>query len=225
MTAVSKFNSIAIVASVLLLSVVSFAAGPSAYDIVVMSATQAFRSAVDGPNAAIPAAVMRKARAIAIVPDALNSDRMTIGTGILSTRAAGSTIWSPPAVFEYSGRIAPTLKDETVDLYLIAVTPNGVGYLTGDTEDGIYSEVIPPGPLGGDTRVRMDVDVLAYMRFGKFFAGVTISDWAICPLSLANEALYGKKLAPKDILVNRAHLSPAVEAWRDALSGYFKELR
>lgn len=61
---------------------------------------------------------------------------------------------------------------------------------------------IAPGALGRDTPVNINADLLAYMQFGGYFAGVTIDDW----------------------IIGEMKESSAARVWRDALADYFRDM-
>lgn len=198
-------------------------APPSLEDAIISRATLVFRRAVDTPVTAIPAAVMKRARAIAIVPGAFNHGTFNSGTGIVSARTVDGQQWSAPAVLGYDGRIVPALDEDTIDLILIAVSSRGLDYLSRDEMWIGEPGVISPGPLGEDTQTGMNADILGYVQFGDFFAGLTVEQWSICAAPWANERLYGHPLNTSDVFRGGFKAPAVVQAWGEALAGYYKE--
>ena len=199
------------------------ASPPSPEDALLSSATRVFLRAVDTPSAAIPAAVLQRARAIAVIPTARNDGPFNAGTGVVSARERDAQQWSAPAVINYDGRIVPTLDVDTIDLIFVAVTSRGLRYLSEEEVSLGEPNAIPPGPLGQDAQIDINVDILAYMQFGDFFAGVTVEQWAICAAPYANERLYGKPLNTRAVFRGGFRAPTLAQAWRDVLAGFYKE--
>ena len=228
----SRWSTVLALAATTAFAWLPFSATPSARSPVTLEddllrhATAVFQRAVDPGAAAIPASLLMEARAIAVFPNALKEGSRYIGRGVLSARGASPAFWTPPAVIAFEGTIPLDLECETADFVLIARTPRGLDYLI---QPGFVSPVVPPmapGPLGRDTRMRMDADVLAYLQFGDYFAGITVRDWSVAELRDANAALYGRRYSSEDIVNGEGffHLPPAARAWRNAIVAYFREL-
>ena len=227
-----RFNSVVapvITAAFLLLSLSS---APSAIaptqieDELLQTATIVFQRAVDDRVAAIPASVLMKAYAIAVFPHMVKDDARYLGEGVMSARGANPSYWTPPAVIALEGAIPLDLESRTVDFILVAQTRRGLDYLS---EERFVSPVvfpIEPGPLGRDTRVRHNADLLGYMQFGSYFAGVTIGDWTIRELRPSNARLYGLPYSTDEIVRGAGffHLPPTARAWRDAIIDYYREM-
>jgi lipid-binding SYLF domain-containing protein len=197
---------------------------PSLHDDLLQEATLAFLYAVDAPASAIPAALMERTRAIAVIPTAMKDGDVHYGMGVVSARNAGAERWTPPAIIAFQGVIPVDLEIDAIDIVLVAVSRTGLDYLSQarvQPQPGIH---IPPGPLGDDTAVTMDVDLLAYMRFDGYFAGVTIDRWSITEMKPSNARLYGKPYSSADILKGNGTFAVPVlaEGWRSALASYFR---
>ena len=195
-------------------------------DELLRDATVVLRRAVDTPAAAIPAFIMERARGIAVIPAAVKDGALYYGMGVVSARGANPELWTPPGVFAFQGAIPLDLKADALDFVLVAQTPRGLDYLTQERFATSVTHPIFPGPLGQDTRVRMNADLLAYMQFGEYFAGVTIDDWDITEMREANQHLYGRPYSTDDILRGAGffRLPPAARLWREVLAAYFREM-
>jgi lipid-binding SYLF domain-containing protein len=72
------------------------------------------------------------------------------------------------------------------------------------------------GPKGRDaaaaTDLTMRAEILSYSRSRGLFAGVSLEGSTLRPDNEANEKLYRKKLAAKDIVLHRAVRPPASAA-------------
>jgi lipid-binding SYLF domain-containing protein len=201
-------------------------APPSAEEVLIRAATRIFQRAMDAPSAAIPSAAMARAQAIAVIPGARNDGAYSAGNGIVSARRGlrnDGPQWSAPAIITYDGQMTPTLDVGTLDLILVAITPRGLAYLSDDETSFTAANVIQPGPLGQDARINTNTDVLAYMQFGDYFAGVTLEQWSVCAAPFANERLYGKPLNTKTVFRGELSVPALAQAWRNALAAYSKE--
>ena len=227
-----RFNSVVaptITAALLLMSLTS---APSAIspteleDELLGNATLIFQRAVDDRAAAIPASVLMRAYAIAVFPHMVKDEARYLGEGVMSVRGANPSYWTPPAVIALEGAIPLDLESRTVDFVLVAQTRRGLDYLIADRFVSPVVFPIEPGPLGRDTRARLNADLLGYMQFGNYFAGVTIGDWTISELKPSNARLYGRPYSTAEIVRGAGffHLPPAARAWREAVLDYFREM-
>jgi lipid-binding SYLF domain-containing protein len=195
-------------------------------DDLLRSATLIFQRAVDTPAAAIPDSVMLRARAIAVVPAAVRDGALYYGRGVLSARGASPNYWTPPAIVAFKGAIPVEVEAASLDFIIVAQTVRGLGYLTQERFRQPVPYAIVPGALGEDTPVKTNADLLAYMQFGDYFAGVTIDDWMVGEMKDSNAKLYGRPYSTDEIMQGQGffHLQSAARLWRDALAGYFREM-
>lgn len=209
------------------LSATSSATSPTSLeDELLRNATLVFLRAVDKPATAIPVSIMLRAHGIAVIPAAAKDGALYYGVGVLSARGVNPEAWTPPAVLAFQGAIPLDLEADRLDFVVVAQTWRGLDHLTQERFASPVTQPIFPGPLGPDARARMNADLLAYMQFGDYFAGVTIDDWEISEMKSANEQLYGRPYSADDILRGAGffRLPPAARLWRDALRAYFREM-
>ena len=195
-------------------------------DEMLRNAAFVFADAVNTPAAAIPPAVLMRASGIAVIPAAMGDGNRYRGTGVVSVRGARQDYWTPPAVISFEGAIPLNLEAPTVDLVLVAQTRRGLDYLTQERFTSAVAHGIVPGPLGHGTPVPRDADLLAYMRFATYFAGVTVDDWVVEEVKASNAILYGRPYSTDEIVRGAGffHLPPAARAWREALADYFRHM-
>jgi lipid-binding SYLF domain-containing protein len=186
--------------ALLSVSVTSATSSSSLEDEVLRGATQVLMRAVDPQAPAIPPSVMARAIVVAVVPAAQKDGALYYGIGVLSARGGAFELWTPPAVFEFQGAIPLELEAETVDFVLIARTRRGLDYFAAPRFRGPLFEQLAAGPLGRDPRIPADADIVAYMHFGNYFAGVAINDWEFSERRASHERLYGQPYATEDIL-------------------------
>ena len=227
-----RFFTLLALASISTLSWLSLASTSSATsptseeDELLRDATLVFQRAVDTLPAAIPPAIMMRARGIAVIPAALKDGPRYYGLGVFSAQGANPTYWTPPAVLAFEGAIPLDLEAEELDFVLVAQTPRGLDYLLRARFVSPVIHPIHPGPVGQNTRALMNADILAYMQFGDYFAGVTIEEWMITEVKTSNAWLYGRPYSTDEIVRGDGffHLPPAALLWRQALTGYFSRL-
>jgi lipid-binding SYLF domain-containing protein len=186
------------------LAATTSATSPSHEDELLRNATLVFEHAVETPAAAIPATVLMQATAIAVIPAAVKDGTRFYGNGVVSARGARADYWTPPAV---------------------AQTQRGLDYfLQGRLRSTMTA--IAAGPLGHTTPLRVNADLLAYMKIGNYLAGVTIDDWVLHDMTACNAVLYGRPYSTDDIVRGAGffHIRGRVRMWRDALAAYFREM-
>jgi lipid-binding SYLF domain-containing protein len=193
---------------------------------LLRQATLVFERVVDTPPAAIPASIMMRARGIAVIPGAFKDGSRYCGVGVLSAQGANPAYWTTPAVLAFEGAIPLDLETDTLDFVLVAQTARGLDYLLLPRFVSPVIHPIYPGPVGQNTRPQLNADILAYMQFGDYFAGVTIEDWMITEMRSSNAQLYGRPYSTDEIVRGDGFffLPPAARRWRNALSGYFSRM-
>ena len=195
-------------------------------DELLGAATGVFQRAVDSRAAAIPASVLLQARGIAVFPAAAKAGFRYGGRGIFSARGANRSYWTPPAVLDFKGTIPFDLESETVDFMLVALTPRGLDCLMLPRFESPVVFPIVAGALGRDTRVRTNADLLAYVQFADYFAGITVRDWITAEAREANGRLYGRPYSTDEIVRGEGffRLPPAARSWRGAIADYFRAM-
>ena len=196
-----------------------------AEDELLQNAAVVFAEAVNTPAAAISAAVLMRASAIAVIPGALRDGGRYYGRGVMSARGARSDYWSPPAVIAFEGTIPLDLDDGQADFVIVAQTRRGLDHLLNSRLAGAMRP-IAPGAIGHSAPARIDADLVAYIHFDRYFAGVTIDGWAVDGLPVSNEALYGRPYSADDIVRGAGffRLPPGARLWRDVITSYFREM-
>ena len=217
---------IGILAGLSLAATTSATSPTSHEDELLRNATLVFEHAVETPAAAIPAAVLRRATAIAVVPAAVKDGTRFYGNGVVSARGARADYWTPPAVFAFEGAIPLDLETGTADLILVAQTQRGLDYFLQDRIRSVVTPSIAAGPLGHTTPMRISADLLAYMKIENYFAGVTIDGWVLHEMRESNAVLYGRPYSTDDIVRGAGffHTRGPARSWRDALAAYFREM-
>ena len=210
----------------------SLAATPSANsptsreDELLRNATLVFEHVVETPAAAIPTAVLMRAAAIAVIPAATQDGIRFHGDGVVSARGGRADDWTPPAVIAFEGAIPLHLETGNADFILVAETQRGLDYFLQGRVRNASTLSIVAGPLGHDTPVRINADLVAYLKIGNHLAGVTIADCVIQEIRESNAVLYGRPYSTDDIFRGAGffHIKGPIRMWREALAAYFREM-
>ena len=191
-------------------------------DTLLRQATAVVEQTAGASVPAIPRSIMLRTRAIAVIPAAVRDGALYYGHGVLSVRIA-SEIWTPPAVVAFDGAIPLELETDAVDFVLVALTPRGLGHLVSERFISPVIHDIAAGPLEELTPAAAKADVIGYVQFADYFAGVTISDWSIAEVRSSNEHLYGRPYSTDEIIRGAGffRLPWAARQWRDAVADYF----
>ncbi len=196
----------------------------AAPDEILRNATLVLRRVLDTSSPAIPASVMMRARGIAVFPAARADGEMYYGLGVMSASGADRTRWSPPAVLNFRGTIPVDLDATNIDFFFVALTPRGLDYLTQNLKSPIKRPIYP-GPIGQDTAERLDADLVWYIGFDNYFAGVSVDSWTIVDIRSMNSQLYRREYTADEIVRGAGFFNspPSARAWLDALADYFRE--
>ncbi len=82
------------------------------------------------------------------------------------------------------------------------------------------------GGLGHERPLGVNADLVAYVQFDSYFAGVAVNDWIVQEMKASNARLYGRPYSTDEIVRGAGffHLPQAARMWRDALASYFREM-
>lgn len=194
-------------------------------DVLLENAATVFARAVGRPATAIPAAVLMRATAIAVVPAAMKDGIRYHGNGAMSARGVRPDKWTPPAIIAFEAEIPLDLEAGTLDFLIVAQTQRGADYFIADRTASIAARPITAGPLGHSSPQNGE-DLVAYVQFDRYFAGVTIDDWVVRGLTASNATLYGRPYSTDDIVRGAGffRLPPGARIWRDVIASYFREM-
>lgn len=129
------------------------------------------------------------------------------GRGVMSCRG-GQTFdgpWGPPAMFALEGgSIGFQLGGQATDFVLLVMNDRGADSVLGSKIKLGADASAAAGPkgrtAGASTDLAMRAEILTYSRSRGLFAGVSLEGSTLRSDADANEAVYGRKLEPKDII-------------------------
>jgi lipid-binding SYLF domain-containing protein len=161
------------------------------------------------------------AKAVMIIPVLLKAGFIfgaSGGHGALLERDAAAGEWSHPA-FYFMGSVTFGLQigGEVAEVVLMIMTERGKAALLS-TEFKLGADVsVALGPVGAGAQAAT-VDVLAFSRTKGLFGGLTVEGAVIEPLDSWNQAYYGRRVSPADILVRRSVTKAAADPLRRAVA-------
>ena len=176
------------------------------------------------PETAIPPAVLRDAKGLAILTITkagfILSGRG--GTGVVIARTG--TGWSGPAAIGTGGIGIGFQAGVQVSEYVIILNTqeavNAFSKGTNVTLGGNLSAAIGPVGRSAEASVTPQAAIYTYSRSQGIFAGVSLEGTVIATRYQANEEYYGKPVFPADILAGDAKPPAGAQKLLDVLSKY-----
>lgn len=170
------------------------------------------------PEQAVPAALLSRAYAVAVIPHVIK-----VGFGIGARRGKGVLVvrqedgsWSNPAFIGLTGgSLGFQIGAQSTDVILVFKTRKSVdGIANGKLTLGADAS-IAAGPIGRHTEVATDLsfrsEVYAYARSRGIFAGVALEGGGLSMDRKANAAFYGSaSITPEQIFAGSGNAAPRV---------------
>ena len=186
------------------------------------------------PDAQVPAALMRHAYGIAVIP---RVQRVSFivgvqrGRGVLVTRGADGS-WSRPLFISLTGgSVGWQAGIQSADIILFFRTQASVNdVLQGGSTLGVTAS-IAAGAVGREASAVTDADlqaeVYSYSRTRGIFAGVAVQGGAVTIDYDANSAYYGKEIVRADQVFQGSGLPdpPTAARLRREITAYEKSLK
>ncbi|MDX1502507.1 MAG: lipid-binding SYLF domain-containing protein [Thermoanaerobaculia bacterium] len=185
----------------------------------VRTASRIFEELLLGSERVVPEPLLRQTRCLAVFPgvtEAALGLGASHGRGVAACRGEGGE-WSPPAFLTISGgSLGLQIGFRRVDLLLFFVSPKGARSLAEPKISLGGSVSIAAGPVDRTAAVSADPlydrDVYLYSRARGLFAGASLEGSRIGAARRANEAYYGERLWPEQILFDGRVAAPPPEA-------------
>jgi lipid-binding SYLF domain-containing protein len=170
------------------------------------------------PDKDIPEDLWEKASCVAVIPSVKKAAFIIggeYGKGVIACRNGSG--WSAPSfILLEKGSFGFQIGGETVDLVLLVMNERGVNHLLQDKVALGAEASIAGGPVGRDTRAMTDAqlkaEILSYSRSQGLFAGIDLTGGVLKPDRDDNRDLYGRDIAPRDILHGKRVAAPPATA-------------
>jgi lipid-binding SYLF domain-containing protein len=177
------------------------------------------------PDKGIPEEVLEHAKCVAVVPHMIKGGFVfgaENGRGVTTCRTANG--WSAPAFFAITGGSwGLQIGVEGVDLVMIIQNDKGMQHLLASKFQLGADASAAAGPVGrhasADTDWKLDTEVLTYSRAKGAFAGLTLTGASIRRDDDAMQAIYGRKVATRNVLMGNVAATPAAHSFLAAVKG------
>jgi lipid-binding SYLF domain-containing protein len=175
------------------------------------------------PDKDIPQELWDHAKCMMVVPG-LKKAAFVIGgeygKGLMSCRKGGE--WSAPVFMEIGkGSWGLQIGAQSIDLVLLVTNDRGMEKLLQNKVSLGAEASIAAGPVGRDARAatdaQMTAEILSYSRTQGLFAGINLSGGVVRPDNDDNRDLYGKDIAPRDVLSGAVAAPAVAEPFMSAL--------
>jgi lipid-binding SYLF domain-containing protein len=175
------------------------------------------------PESAIPSAVMRAAKGLAIltVTKAGFIGSVRGGTGVIVART--DTGWSGPSAIGTGGLgVGFQAGAEVSELVILLNTPAAVEAFAKDNATLGGAVSVAAGPVGRTAEVDVGIGsaVYTYSRTQGLFAGISLEGTVIRARHRVNEAYYGRPVEPSEILSGKVPPPAGAQKLLAALSKY-----
>ena len=176
------------------------------------------------PEKAIPQDLLNKAVCVGVIPSEMKfaiGVGGTFGRGALVCRRGGNGRWGAPSMFTVGGgSFGLQLGGEATDLVFIVMNPSGAQKLVQSSVELGADASAAAGPVGrkaeGATDVQLKAEILSYSRSRGLFAGLSLDGAVLKQDDDANKSLYGRTVAPKEILFAGSVTTPTAARPLDA---------
>jgi lipid-binding SYLF domain-containing protein len=171
------------------------------------------------PDKGIPQEMLEHAHCIVIVPD-LKTGAFIVGgkygKGVLSCRNKVGPGWSAPGTVRIEGgSFGFQIGASSTDLIMLIMTERGADKLLASKFTLGAEGSVAAGPVGrtatAQTDVQLHADILSWSRSQGLFAGVALEGATLRQDTDDNQAIYGKRLSNRDIVMQKRRV-PAVAA-------------
>ena len=188
---------------------------------IVDKATIVLKSFASDPDLTWFREKVKEAKAVLVIPQSIKGAFFvggSGGTGVLVSHDEGSATWGSPAFYTV-GSLSFGLQvgGEASEVILLIMTERGMEKLLTSSFKLGADLSMAAGPVGGGTSVKT-ADVLSYARSKGAFGGMAIEGAVVKTREGYNEAYYGKKVSPTDILIRKNVSNPYSDSLREEIS-------
>jgi len=162
----------------------------------------------------IPQTLLDKADCVIVIPSELKGAFIvgaSYGRGAMTCRSGDDFQgpWGAPTMMALEGvSVGFQIGGQATDFVLLVMNTRGAGSILSSKVKLGADASAAAGPVGRDaaasTDVTMRAEVLTYSRARGLFAGISLEGSTLRPDNDANERIYGKRLAAKEIALHGA---------------------
>jgi len=159
--------------------------------------------------------LLKKAQGVMIAPELLKGAfivGVSGGNAVWLVRDKKAGQWSEPAFYTIGGAsFGLQIGGEASEVILLAMTDRGVTSLLGNSIKLGGDIGVAAGPVGigaAASTANLSVDILSFSRSKGLYGGISLDGAVVAVRSGLNEAYYGKKVSPTDILIRHTVINP-----------------
>lgn len=169
---------------------------------------------------------LKNARGVLIFPQVLKAGFIvggSGGTGVLLVRDRESGEWGQPA-FYTMGAVSFGLQigGEAAEIVMLVNSQRGVESLYANSVKLGGDTSVAAGPVGGGAKgavsANLNADFVSFAKSKGAYAGLNLEGSVLDVRDTLNEAYYGKKISPVDILVKKSVSNAGSAELRAALA-------
>jgi lipid-binding SYLF domain-containing protein len=218
--------------AIVALTIATMSVAAERQDARLMTATQVLEELSKMPEQNIPAWLLERAYAVAVVPDVIK-----VGLGIGGRRGKGALVirkdngdWSNPIFINLTGgSFGFQVGVQSTDVVLVFTSRQSIEGIVGGKVTLGADAAVAAGPVGRQSSAATDIgltaQVYSYSRSSGLFAGVALDGSAITIDHRSNEQFYGRSgVLASEIIRTDAVTAPAtaqnfVQALQRSVSG------
>lgn len=164
---------------------------------------------MESPESSIPRSLLAKAECVALIPGVKKAAFVVggrFGKGFLQCRHGES--WSGPSALRLEGgSFGLQIGASSTDVVLLVMNEQGRKKLLASKFTLGADAAVAGGPVGrsaqAQTDAQMQAKILSYSRSRGVFAGISLQGATLRPDNDANAELYGREVAPEDVVSGR----------------------
>jgi SH3 domain-containing YSC84-like protein 1 len=177
---------------------------------LVEKARQTMESFLSDENMGAFQDLLKKAHGVLISPQLLKGAFVVGASGgnaVLLVRGKKAEQWSGPAFYTIGGAsFGLQIGGEASEVILLAMTERGVASFLGNSFKLGADAGVALGPVGigvSAATANLSADILSFSRSKGLYGGVSLDGAVVAVRDGLNEAYYGKKVTPSDIIVRQ----------------------
>jgi SH3 domain-containing YSC84-like protein 1 len=180
------------------------------------------------PDRSIPQDLLNRSECIVLVPG-LKKGAFIIGgkygRGFVSCRRQGGVGWTGPGGIRVEGgSVGFQIGGAETDVIMLVMNERGMQKLMSSKFTLGADASVAAGPLGRDTSAQTDAlmhaEILTWSRQRGVFAGISLNGATLREDTDANEQMYGRKIANREIISGQVGVPKSAVVLTSALNKY-----
>ena len=182
-------------------------------DQLVSKARMTFASMVADPNLEALVDLLKSAKGVFICSALLKGAfivGVSGGSGVFLAR--GEKTWYGPAFYTMGGAsFGLQIGGQSSEVVLVAMTERGVAALLSTSAKLGADAGVAMGPVGigaSAATANLSADIISFSRAKGLYGGISLDGAVVAVRGSLNDAYYGKKVSPTDILIRHEVTNP-----------------